>query len=137
MIPTRTDLIQIYRDRTPLHASSDLFKKHIKKLQDCQKPNEQYDRLIEEARRVFAKQKADKIFKSRLMPDDYTGSLSQWRKRKPDGVDVERLADRVRDFDRLAVVDRYRRIPNLTFQDYWQVAYIIFSTQDIVSMKKW
>ena len=130
---SRADLIQTYRERTPLHASSALFKDHIKKLQDCQKPNEQYDRLIEEARRTYSKLKADKIFRSRAMPEGYPRSPSEWKKRKPDGLDVERLAEGVRDFDRRSAVDRYRNRSDLTFQDYWQIAYIIFSTQDIVN----
>lgn len=131
MTLSRPDLIATYREKTPLRHKDKLRKEHIDKLETCQRPSEVYDRLIEEARRVYTRKKASGILKSRPVPLSFEDQPSAWRARKPDKIDISLLVQDCWDRDKLIKAKEYAMKPDLSREDFYQLAHILFSTPDI------
>lgn len=113
----------------------------MEKLRNARDYCNKYDELILDARKVYAKEKALPIFKSRPIPDGMETTPSLWRTRQPDGFDVERLLDiglRGRHLDPRTEEPVYQRCQRkakageLTKQEYWHLAFVLFNQRPIL-----
>lgn len=132
---SRNELVALYASKTPLRknnkAQREEIEKHLKQIEKARSPSDAYDHSILEARQTYARDIADKVWKSTPRPVGYS-SASAWKSRKPTLLDVDALRMKAEHAD-LSFVEEYRVKAikgELTKAQYYTLALVLFGDKE-------